>query len=1755
MALNGTVVTQRSYSTRLGMMDQDVLAVQASKTSDMKSNEPFIIERKTMQRSYGLNIILSGSKKHKHGGEGLIFVPQGTGTKFYDYVTPEPALALEWHTSTPDNKIAEFWWDLQWPTQMFERGYGLETRTGGWRFYRVREDKKDIDDEATVLALVKELETSVTKQQLESQIDHIRTQWKAREAGTSSNGTAQSSNPIQRLPVRSLSINNSHTDGQPALATSLSSHYLQSPSTASQSGSLGYFPKKDQERKSSVDDYGSSNSHSASTSGTFSHPLPPKPPPFQSRQMSTDPSQPQSVVIGNSNSTKSADQEHGSSPSPTISSSASSNQIVRKSTPPPVTSPVASSSTLSYTSSSATSTSAASPVSATATKNPLKLSQVQAHLQPIKSWMTVSPIPRTPLSDKSVKTIRSERRDSRDSITGSTSPRSVSSSSRKSSMSIIDTSKEVYAATPNAAFKFGDTTGATENSPASMSSALSTSQENQPQTPTPAHTPTPAGMSRPIVTPAPPPTLALPPTSIALPIAPCNVENKAEDEKGQNVDPSFADDTTKSTTLMTANQKQNLSEGESTSVLGKRAVEPYISAEYRSEDSLAQRRKVSDGLQYSPKAESPIISIGIPSLAASRSPKSSNRSPLAEQYGDQQVQKLSPLLSPISSPGTVAVSPDDRQTSPRPSHSSRPRAITGSKLFNELSTYVEGSIVNDDTTSVMKDEIVTVKADPALPRDYQGRIKGGRPSIAVGEDVDMKNDSASSAATTESLPTPALTIAEQIAYQPPTNHDKALTMAKARVEAMSRMEKQAEEQTAKVEKMQEDIERFKENSRMRNEKAQKRKLQETIEAPVQDRRAQPVRQINQQQGRQLNSDAPVQRGQSQSAQRHASSPQDQQRPGYPTRQSKAAFRTEAQQSAQNSPKTQPRTEQYPGQQKELIQPSGEPSPLPTAQKEQRTTASDPNSPNPGRSDQQTVDMPKQKMLHPSEATRHHKRINSMDQQLHMSQSLSSLLPDQTTADQRELSERLYGHPYSKRLDISQHGELNHRRSHSDVGILYKPVTTAIVQPQPMARVPQQGQTIRDGPPMQRNLSPVRPNIEHRQGTHPPLTANMPTALHSGMDSSSTRNNNSFLSVTKEATPTKRESKARLQFILNDEDSGPESYGEEDPQERRSSPEASHWSQRNPAQESTPKTNAPPMEFGARSPYTPDYGVIEHQGMHALPNVPTSVMDPSAARRQSTKKLKLSQDVPGMDQHFDARTDEYEYHLRQSHMHSLPPRGAPHSSQRSAPQPDRWPQQVHPPPPHPIPSTLNHTQPHIPGRRNPGDGQVAPPGPQQQVSHSNTRPAYSGPEQPLHGSQAGRPLHHEQYSAPGSLAAQEGPRPPERPTHSRHSSMTKATISLEQSHPQGPSYQATRVKSTQPHGPPDQYNRGYPPPSLGQPSGQVRPVSQSQQQQAQYHQQQQQTAAGVSARKKAPTADEPHAGTFGGPQGLGAHAGYESRASHPQHLHSHQQAMQQQQQRSHTHHPSSNRHPEQEPVHDVEPPPGHHKQSQAPPQFRAVHHEQASAAGPQSFYEQEAHAANFGSGRSSMYGSQPLHPSSAPEKQPASYPPYHVAGSPHDPSYRPYPGSGGMRSSSGNDLPPKDDHVRGGLGARGSANHLPPEHAASLHPSQRQHPQHPQHAPPQNSQQQQQQSHDYRHGSASFHHQQQQQYPPQQKSMHVQDHPQYPPHHNPGQKVSSPRHGQLSVGGHPSEHDPNYRPQIPHGQGQGPGQAHGRGHAW
>ncbi|KAG0242749.1 Dcp1p-Dcp2p decapping enzyme complex alpha subunit [Mortierella sp. GBA43] len=932
MVSNGTVITQRSYSSRLGMMDQDVLAVQAAKSSEMKSKEPFTIERKTMQRSYGLNLILSSSKRHKHGGEGLIFVPvkqpyvpgpspkllkwkshttaqfqikvtqskerkplycihvkSGSTTKFYDYVTPEHALATEWHNTTPEGKIAEFWWDAQWPTQMFERGYGLETRTGGWRFYRTREDKKDVDDEATVQALIKGLDTLVTKEQLESQIDHIRTQWKAREAGTSSNGNTtqpSSAGQQQRPVVKPISIINSQPDGQhpPSIIPSLSSPFLQSPSLATHPGSQGYFQKRDRERKSSMDDHNLSTSSSTTTSAVLSHPLPPKPS-SQSRQSSVDQSLTQTAASSGSGSETSTDQEHNNN-----TSSANSSATT--------------------------------------------LTQDRSHWEQLLEVNTGN----------------------------------------------LDTTDQPQRAPNNA-----------------LESTLSstTTQVMESQT-----------------------------------------------------------DTDSSST-------------------GTRTVNMSSPTRGRVEDHFVQRQKFSDSVS---RIDSLDDTGAIDMDESHPSKESLERS--------TQPTKTSPLLSPLGSPGSAVIGPDDEQSS----HSLRSRAAADVKPFDVSA--------NRDVVPKSEEETTYASTRRNLTSDNKETIKPEPYDVIMKEDKDMNGRTA---VVSGPLPTPSLTLVEQMAYQLPSDEEKALAMAKLNAVAMAKMEKIAEERAAKDKKMEMDLEKFKEKSRLRKEKAQKRKLQEASESPVQDRRAQPVRQINQNQGRLFNSDAPVLRSQIQSAQRQVTSPQDQQRLGYSTRK---ASRMEALQSAQNSPKPQLRSDQSTGNQKEQQTLSSEEQ---LADKSTRATVSDPNLPNPAHSDPQDSTAAGPTALHPGEANRH-KRINSMEYP-------DSLSADATVPGEWPYEERPLDHPYRKHLDVGQHTESNHRRTHSDAGILVKSPQAAISQPQ----------HTRNASPMRSGAQPIKPEFGQLQDPRPPDGTGAVPPIHPDLDSPEAKS-----SVAHSSVPSsKRGSKTRL----------------------------------------------------------------------------------------------------------------------------------------------------------------------------------------------------------------------------------------------------------------------------------------------------------------------------------------------------------------------------------------------------------------------------------------------------------------------------------------------------------------------------------------------------------------------------------------------------------------------------------------------------
>ncbi|KAF9434095.1 Dcp1p-Dcp2p decapping enzyme complex alpha subunit, partial [Entomortierella beljakovae] len=1403
IALNGTTVTNRSYKTRLGLLDQDILAIQASKSIETKSKEPFTIERKGMQLSYGLKIILSGNNGHKHESEGLVFVPvkhpyipgtsrkllkwkshttaqfqikltrskerkpiycihikQGSNnssTKFYDYITPEPPIAAEWHSSSPDGKTAEFWWDSKWPTQMFEKGIGLETRIGGWRFHRIREDKKDTDDEATLQSIVKWRDSVVTKQQLESQTDFIRSQWKAREAGASSNGNAShSSNSAHRPPVRQLSISSNIGGSHPAPMTpSLNSPFIQSPSSASHSGAHGYFSKKERERKSSVDEYGSSSSLLSASTMTLSHPLPPKP---QPRHSSIDLPHSQSP---NSNSSKQGQDHNLSSNLAGFPAAQASQTQDRKSTPPPPSTPTS-----------------ASPVSGTAHKSIPKLSQVPAHLQPIKSWITTTPVSRPLLSDKVIKTARAERRDSRDSTSNDErSPRSstpAGSISRKSSLSISEISKDTTSAL-NSLPKTIEAASSRENSSNQTSNTPSESHENPPQTPTPAHTPIPVGISQPSIVPVFPLTFALPPTSLSLP----NSTPRSDDTKTTEGDPNTASQSSKDakelTTLEINVTKPPPSTGKptdyddslnkSTPVLGKRTFGPSSTAGDHSEDSLAQRRKLSDGIQSSPRTEAVMTGIGTLNLVTAQSPKPIHSSPLAAQDN----KKLSPLLSPLSSPGSVLANSDGKNHSSYTSHPSS-KLAAGSGLVQDISKSPDLKTM-ETNSQVIKNENQAEDEAHAMdeghvedievePMNHLKKVAENERPITTTEDVEMKDPEPEATFSSEPLPTPVLTLEERLAYEPSSDLEKKQIAEKTRMEAMIRIEKQGEIQASKEKKKQEDTEKFIEKSRTRKEKAEKRKLLEVNETPAQDRRAQPVRQINQQQGKQSNGDTTPTRAQ----------PQDQQqRLVYQTRQSKAASRTEAQQSAQNSPRAQSRAAQYLTNTKEQTQSTTESTtsfsaPAPSA-------SSESNFPQ-GEVGHQSLTPTIQKVQEQEVTIRQHRRVGSNDHLPHLSRSQSPLVSGQQTTTER------YDHTHIKRLDVNQHGDIGHRRTHSDVNSMHKAVVTSTAQLQSGAPGPPfmsggGGPThaTQHGPPYS------IPDQELRQGMYPPQGHGPGVPYRGDMDSPRMRNSNAFNS-TREPVPGRLESKAKLQFILNDDDGGAGRLNDdEDTLDQRPTHGRSNWGQ--PTNDQDMHGLHSQTEYNTRTSYPHEYGTHENYSPRLHPPHSAPTTESTLGRHQSSKKLKLSQDITGMDQHYNPRVEEHEHQIRQSQNHPVTPRTIPQQAQRS--NIDRWPQQTHsshPNPSQPIPGQQhapnNHIQAQASARRMPTEPQAVPP-PQQSIPQASNRQVYQNSDHLLHGN---TPSRIDQYAIPGSGpgSTMDNIRPiPERPSHSRHSSLSKPGI--------------------------------------------------------------------------------------------------------------------------------------------------------------------------------------------------------------------------------------------------------------------------------------------------------------------------------------------------------------------------------------------
>ncbi|KAG9306081.1 hypothetical protein G9A89_015985 [Geosiphon pyriformis] len=229
MVINGNVVTQRSLSTRLGMFRQDViepLETALAKNPELAMKQPFSVELKEMERSYGLPKVFQQIPYLKHANDGLVFtpvkMPYVSGTchkllkwkpvdsntvdfkinviwnserkpsyqlfiannaihKFYDFLTLEEERSTEWRKDPPNGRIGEFWYDPNWKTTMPEEGYAPWIRAGGWRFVRFRDDKELANDETVLNKIWHSIQDAVTKEMLERHCDIIRKGWKERE--------------------------------------------------------------------------------------------------------------------------------------------------------------------------------------------------------------------------------------------------------------------------------------------------------------------------------------------------------------------------------------------------------------------------------------------------------------------------------------------------------------------------------------------------------------------------------------------------------------------------------------------------------------------------------------------------------------------------------------------------------------------------------------------------------------------------------------------------------------------------------------------------------------------------------------------------------------------------------------------------------------------------------------------------------------------------------------------------------------------------------------------------------------------------------------------------------------------------------------------------------------------------------------------------------------------------------------------------------------------------------------------------------------------------------------------------------------------------------------------------------------------------------------------------------------------------------------------------------------------------------------
>ncbi|CAG8526912.1 17882_t:CDS:10, partial [Gigaspora rosea] len=247
MVLNGSVLIERPYNKRMGMLKQDViepLNAALKRNPELEKRMPFTMEIKSMELSYGLINTLQKIPSLKYGNDGLIFVPVNrpyepdichelllwkptnqmfvnfkikiikpsrdkkpiyqlliasdeNTHKFHDYFTPDPQTEVDWIKNVHEGDIGQFWYDEHWSTTIYDADPHI--RHGGWRFRRFKREQHTADSENVLEEVLSRIQNAVPRDELEERVTVIREKWKLRQSNRVSG-----SQPLLTLTQTSL---------------------------------------------------------------------------------------------------------------------------------------------------------------------------------------------------------------------------------------------------------------------------------------------------------------------------------------------------------------------------------------------------------------------------------------------------------------------------------------------------------------------------------------------------------------------------------------------------------------------------------------------------------------------------------------------------------------------------------------------------------------------------------------------------------------------------------------------------------------------------------------------------------------------------------------------------------------------------------------------------------------------------------------------------------------------------------------------------------------------------------------------------------------------------------------------------------------------------------------------------------------------------------------------------------------------------------------------------------------------------------------------------------------------------------------------------------------------------------------------------------------------------------------------------------------------------------------------------------------